>query len=549
MGVHLELEDYDALFRSVTADPIIINNILDTVESERNAFDEKFFVTYTDTDLLDTIPKCRCGITQGQHHVDRKGRGTICKVCKTPVQPVLDKPLEPIIWVQKPVGVLGLINPEAWRLMTDFFSLSNNSNQKFNIIKYLTNTDYRPNRNQHGRWMDVVDGILDELKIDRGLNNFICKFDSIIMRLAAIPQFSSTKDKKEKLKDMMKFISMYRDRIFSDYIPVHNKTILVIENTKFGTYMDTTLKTIIDAVRNFAGIDSEIKDYSISQKENRSSKLSEALHEFGRDYEKNFIAGKPGLVRKHVYATRCWFSFRAVINSLTEPHHHNEIHLPWALAVTTFRIHLMGKLFRRGFGYNDASYYLNYHTHIYSELLDELFDELLNESPYELSPTVEASIVNGVLTPKVLANGELDIRDEPKYRSRRGIPCIYGRNPSMYRTSIQRMFITHIKKDPKIYSISYPITSVSGPNADFDGDQMFGILTLDNWTTDELRYLAPHFGAWKLSGPRQIGDNMPLTKPLVSSTVRYLYDYPEHERAPDPRKWAQMEKMFTMRLH
>lgn len=554
MGVHLEIEDYNKLFRSITSDPIIVNNVLDTLETEKNAFDENFFVTYTDTDLLDTIPKCPCGHTHGQHHVDRKGRGTICKKCKLPVQQVLNKPIEPIIWVERPQGVDAMINPEAWRLLSDFFSLSNNSNQKFNIIKYLVNTDYRPNRQHHGRWMDDI----ERMGIKRGLNYFYNHFDEIVEKLTSIPQFSSTKDKKEKLRDMLTFIDMYRDRIFADHIPVHNKTILVIENTKFGTYMDTTLKTVIDAVRNIAGIDSPIKDFSVSQKENRAAKFSESMSDFSRDYEKNFVAGKPGLVRKHVYATRCWFSFRAVINSLTEPHHHDEIHLPWALAVTTFRLHLMGKLYRRGFGHNDASYFLNAHTHVYHPLLNELFDELLNESPYELSPTIEASIQNGKMVINELPGGIIDVRDEVRHvedgqrnpAAKRGIPCIFGRNPSMYRTSIQRMFITKIKTDPKIMSISYPIISVAGPNADFDGDQMFGFLTMDNWTTDELRYLAPHFGAWKLSGPRKIGDNMPLPKPIVSSLVSYLYDYPQQERVPDPHKRGLMEKMFSIRtLH
>lgn len=517
MGVHLEIEDYNKLFRSITSDPIIVNNVLDTLETEKNAFDENFFVTYTDTDLLDTIPKCPCGHTHGQHHVDRKGKGTICKKCKLPVQQVLNKPIEPIIWVVRPEGVDAMINPEAWRLLSDFFSLSNNSNQKFNIIKYLTNTDYRPNRTHHGRWMDDI----ERMGIRRGLNYFYNNFDDIIAKLTSMPQFSSTKDKKEKLRDILTFIEMYRDRIFADQIPVHNKTILVIENTKFGTYMDGTLKTVIDAVRNIAGIDSPIKDFTVAQKENRAAKFSESMSDFSRDYEKNFVAGKPGLVRKHVYATRCWFSFRAVINSKTDWLAHDEIHLPWALAVTTFRLHLMGKLYRRGFGHNDASYYLNAHTYVYSELLDELFQEMLDDSPYTCSD-----------------------------QKTRGIPCIFGRNPSMYRTSIQRMFITHIKKDPKIMSISYPIISVAGPNADFDGDQMFGFLTMDNWTTDELRYLAPHFGAWKLSGPRKIGDNMPLPKPIVSSLVSYLYDYPQHERVPDPHKRDLMDKMFSIRtLH
>lgn len=78
---------------------------------------------------------------------------------------------------------------------------------------------------------------------------------------------------------------------------------------------------------------------------------------------------------------------------------------------------------------------------------------------------------------------------------------------------------------------------------------MFASLTLDTWTTEELRMLAPHFGAWEMSKPRAIGNNMPLPKPIVLSAVSYLYDYPEAERAPDPRKLEKMKSMFTMEVH
>lgn len=77
-------------------------------------------------------------------------------------------------------------------------------------------------------------------------------------------------------------------------------------------------------------------------------------------------------------------------------------------------------------------------------------------------------------------------------------------------------------------------------------DQMFGSLTLDQWTAEELRFLAPHYGAWKLEAPRAIGDNMPLPKPVVTSLVNYIYDYDEVERLPDPRKLDRMKEMFTM---
>lgn len=78
---------------------------------------------------------------------------------------------------------------------------------------------------------------------------------------------------------------------------------------------------------------------------------------------------------------------------------------------------------------------------------------------------------------------------------------------------------------------------------------MFSSLTLDTWTTEELRMLAPHFGAWKMSEPRAVGDNMPLPKPIVSSAVSYLYDYSDEERLPDSRKLDKMKSMFTMEVH
>lgn len=78
---------------------------------------------------------------------------------------------------------------------------------------------------------------------------------------------------------------------------------------------------------------------------------------------------------------------------------------------------------------------------------------------------------------------------------------------------------------------------------------MFAFLSNDVWTTEELRFLAPHYGAWKLSDPRAIGDNMPLTKPVVSSVVNYLYNYTAEQKVPDQHKLDQMKRMFTMEMH
>lgn len=75
---------------------------------------------------------------------------------------------------------------------------------------------------------------------------------------------------------------------------------------------------------------------------------------------------------------------------------------------------------------------------------------------------------------------------------------------------------------------------------------MFGLTLNDVWTAESVKYLAPHFGAWSLSGPRQINENMAMPKPLVSSVISWLYDYPEYQKQPEPEKLSMMREMFDI---
>lgn len=431
MGSYLALNNFDEMFHQTShGTPLIINDILDTLESEKEALDKRLFVTYSDTDLLETIPKCGCGATFGQHLLGPNGETVICRHCGTPVRPAQDKDLEPLIWVRAPIGKDGepipIINPKAWRFMTDVFSMSRNTASGFNVIKWLINTDYRPLVSKYGKYMDQI----EDMGIERGLSYFARNFDEIIDKLASITYFSQGRAKKKKLTEFFELMSMSRDAFFCHWLPIHNRTIMVIEDTRYGSYMDMNLKMLIESVRNITGIDSEIKNFTVRQKENRIAKLIENIAIFGEKYEKDFITKKAGLARKHMFATRCFWSGRAVINSLSGPHRYDEIHLPWSLAITVFQTHLLGKLMRtHGFGANDGRAFLTYHTYKYHPLIDQLFNELIDECPYD------------------------------------GIPNLFGRNPTMYRLSLQRMFITKVKTDPTVMSISYPLLSITGPNA------------------------------------------------------------------------------------
>lgn len=76
---------------------------------------------------------------------------------------------------------------------------------------------------------------------------------------------------------------------------------------------------------------------------------------------------------------------------------------------------------------------------------------------------------------------------------------------------------------------------------------MFFVLTLDNWTTDELAHLAPHKGAWSLDAPRKIAGNLAIPKPLMASTLNVLYNRTTQDDRADPGKLRHMKQMFNVR--
>ena len=165
-------------------------------------------------------------------------------------------------------------------------------------------------------------------------------------------------------------------------------------------------------------------------KQNRVVKALCELSEFYEGIYKTTFAKKTGIFRKHVFGSRAHFSFRAVISSLTGEHRYDEIHIPWGIGVSVFRIHLANKLKRRGFTPNQTFQILSEYAQRYHPLLDELFEELIRETP-----------------------------------GGRGLSCTQQRNPSLKRGSAQAVYITHVKKDPSIPTVSISILSVKGMNA------------------------------------------------------------------------------------
>jgi hypothetical protein len=415
----------------------------------------------------------------------------VCQICGTACKPQTEQDLEPLLWMESPQGVAPLINPIVWGMLTERFKRSG-----FEVVRWLCDTHYSP----PVRTPDVIEELV-ERGVQRGYNNFVENFDEFMELLFNMKSFKGGV-KKGQIDPLYALIKMQRDCVFTRYLPLPNKTLLVIEETNVGTYVDPIVTGAVDAINMMVAIDSPLSNFRPRDKENRTIKTLAQLWDFYDGLYRTTVAKKEGIFRKHVFGTRSHFSFRAVISSLTARHDYDELHIPWGIGVSVLRIHLMNKLLKRGYTPNQAVAFLNEHAQKYHPELDNLFKELIAESPYK------------------------------------GIPVVFQRNPSLERGSAQAMFVTQVKTDVEVPTVSLSILSVVGYNADFDGDQLNGTLSLDNQTAEQLKALAPHKSVFGLDSPRQVTKNLSQPKPVVATFANWIHTH--HVEEPNPEKEARM---------
>lgn len=411
MPVFQQLVDLNLLFQQLSEPPIIINDLINTAETDREAIREMVTTRYS-SDMISLMPACRCGKTKGEF-----SKLVVCEYCGTPVKSSVETDIEPSVWFRKPNGVAPLLSPIVWTMLKNRFKKSG-----FSILQWLTDTTYNPTVK-----IPPVIAKLQAAGLKRGYNNFYEHFDSIMGFLFSIPEFKFPRSQVDYLQAL---ITQCRPYLFSDYIPLPNKSILIIENTKLSKFVDNTVIKAVDAIEMITSIDKCFYDQTPRVKENRAAKAIDRLAEFHVLYNKNTLRPKEGQFRKHIFGTRTIFTFRAVITSITGTHKYDELEVPWAIGLTAFRPHHINKLMKLGMDLNSAIGMLNGHVGKYHPLLDQLLQELISESP----------------------NGK--------------IPVTFLRNPSLPQGSIQCLGIGKFKTDPEDKTIGISDLIIKSPNAD-----------------------------------------------------------------------------------
>ncbi|MNE25148.1 Bifunctional DNA-directed RNA polymerase subunit beta-beta' [compost metagenome] len=318
---------------------------------------------------------------------------------------------------------------------------------------------------------------------ERGLNAFIRDFDRIIEFF-----FQANIIDKNKA-ELAAFIGNNKKAFFPQVLPLPSRVCMVVESTTSGTYIDKPILLAVDAALSMASIGSTSFKLKAIEVQNITAQSIATLSMFHQIYDKERLARKPGLIRRHVLASSLYLTGRNVITSISKPHNYEQIELPWGMAVQLFKYHIMSKLFKRGYTANEAlaAVYQNVLNETPNPMLVEIFDELIAQS-----------------------NGG------------RGPACIFGRNPTLQRGSTQMFYIGTIKTNTRDNTISMSVLCLKAPNADFDGDQLNLTLLTDNQLTAAASRLAPHLWVWSLETPHEISGNLEIQGPVIETAANWI---------------------------
>jgi len=292
------------------------------------------------------------------------------------------------------------------------------------VPTYRVDTHHNKANRHH---LERLDYLLAQHQIPKGYNSFVQNFFRVIELL-------ETEFYPKGKSDPRDFLSFLRDNekvIFSNYLPFPNKVVFASETNELGQFFDKSLLlSPINVIRRLSGIDQRVKPSSVKQ-----VKVAKSLIELGGFYENYFrraLFKKEALIRHHINSSRLHFTCRAVIVSIMGIHAHDELHLPWSVAVSLFRPFILRQLELRGYSYREQVRFVMRHNRVYHPLLDEIFKSFIASTE-------------------------------------RGIIALFNRNPSLHRGSIQRVVITRVKIDPLDTTFAMSDRIAPGFNADHDG--------------------------------------------------------------------------------
>lgn len=529
-SLYFKLINFDEIFNRINQtsrsdEPrVILINRIDVFDQENKKYIDAVIMKNCSEDQLSIIPSCECGFITGAFYL-----GSKCPKCHTFVTDI-ESNLSFLIWLETPEGVRPFISPIVLAILLNRYQLGQNkggyNRGRFNPIPYMMNPGYKIERSTIDRtsleYMEKTNFVLCNLnKIERGYNSFVDNFFKIIDLLEDIYEKNKNLKLEEKRKSFIDFLHDNKDKIFSRYLPFPNKVIMTMEVNELGKFIDKrNILNPLNVIRRLTGID--IYNRSINEKQKRVALSLIDMADFYVNYMKSVFFSKKGLIRQHIASTRCHFTSRCVITTIAGPHKYDEIFMPWSASMTLFRVHIIKALIGMGYSYKDALSMIYKYNKFYNETIDYIFRSIIAEASIGYIENISKEdlckffMVNtNDLTPEK----ELELR----IRYNGGVRCLFNRNPSLHRGSIQSVRITKIKTDPNDNTISTSYLIFPAWNADVDGDELNLSLMLTKKAVSQMHNFDPHLNILSINAPNSFSNNIKLPRTIVSHMTNFLY--------------------------
>lgn len=421
MAIFAKVRNPDKDFAAMQSTPIVVNDLEYFSDTDRMILDSALKTSYSSS-VITLIPSCECGHLNKAHL-----KGAYCEKCFSYVTDPQDR-VESIVWLKTLYNDYKFLNPEVWMLIR--FTLS----KQIDCLRWLSDKQYNPPK----KIPDFLIAISNTFpKFDRNYKYMIDNLEKMLLFISTTTNFRRGL-KNERITKVIEVYRRQKNEIYSNYIPLVNKRLIVVEKTSMGIYTDVGISRIIDTVYSYIKTANELDSITPNRLSTIMGRTLSAMSDIYSNYFRNFIGRKKGLARQHNFGSRLHFTFRTVITSIAGPHRYNEVYAPWGIAVTAYRPHILNVLLNKfGMRYKEASYLLVYAVNNYVDVIDKAINIIL---------------------------------DEAKERNGIGLPVIMQRNPSLYQGSAVLVYISKFKTNPRDRTTSISNIVVKSLNADFDGD-------------------------------------------------------------------------------
>lgn len=481
MGVHLKYINSDEVYNNTTCKRIIVNDLPNRTSRDKANINSLLMLEVGD--VFDNVPRCSCGALTMKIY-----KGVTCSNCDTVVEEIVSDHLDNKVWVRAPEGVPALMNPKMWHQLQAYLE---RSNFKFNLLQWLTDPDYKPKITKITGPIRMALAKLDSLGMNvRSYQHFYDNFDAYLEVLLTQPEFNN-KFNTIGL-ELLKLFKQYRHCVWVQHVQVPNKALTVVENSNGKKWIDASTPKLLKAVRLMVGIDNKENSMSVLSVRTKCARSSRFLSFMGDYYDREInpkvLGKKPGLIRKHMLATRSNYSARFVVTAIAEPHDYDEVHFPWSGFMNMFSPHIKAKLYHHYKMSSDqimkimTQYQTQYHPKLH-----EIFLELIRE----------ATAPNG----------------------KSGIPVLINRNPTLKHGSIVLLRLTNVKVDTRDLSASTSGSIAALYNGDYDGDVETFQCLMDNRTARAFQPFEAKYSVNNLLDPYTAAGVINLPKPTVLSMV------------------------------